>query len=85
MCIYIYICIYIYSMYVYMYIDISNPTHKIPAVRLLRYPDKRHSVDQWLLHLRSPSRCRQTTPAAPFIPRRTTLLVASNMGLYGVL
>ena len=71
-CIYIYIHLY---LYIYIYSVKSKPP-KLDEFRSLKGQTFFGRVDQpGCCDVRSPSRCRQTTLAAPFIPRRKTLLV----------
>ena len=73
---YIYI-LYIHtsvSVYIYIFIKIEAPQNWMISDPSNDFFFGR--VDQpGCCDVRSPSRCRQTTLAAPFIPRRKTLLV----------
>jgi hypothetical protein len=61
--------------YIYIYTAKSKPP-KLDDFRSLKRQTLSGRVDQpGCCDVRSPSRCRQTTLAAPFIPRRKTLLV----------
>ena len=70
-------CIYIYThLYLYIYIFSKIEAPKIGWFQIPQTTFFFGRVDQpGCCDVRSPSRCRQTTLAAPFIPRRKTLLV----------